>query len=293
MWGAAVFHMDIKKAWFAYLGIAALMIPAAGYLFSLPFRIRYKNLEFNDLPHNLHGLKILHISDLHGRSPSRMQYNIWDYFLNLDFDMAVLTGDIILDYPAQLKPHINGLRKTVEKAPVFYVEGNHETHCYNEISGMLNDIGVNILDNNSGIFTVGNKNKFKDYNVHIAGFKDFYSLKNNGFKDSLHLINKLKKSCDFHIILSHQPQIFDMISFENIKGLVLAGHTHGGQVRLPMFPALYAPGQGILPKYGDGCYKNKAESKLKMYISRGVGATIFPLRTFNPPEVTIIELLKV
>jgi predicted MPP superfamily phosphohydrolase len=280
----------------ALLGLGAATaaaVSAVGYTLSLPFRIRHDKASFKDLPPHLNGLKILHITDLHGRRRDKMQMDIWPVLLGLDFDMAVLTGDVILNKVSQLYPHLEGLRAMVKKAPVFYVEGNHEDRCCNEMAKLLESIGIIVLYNRRGSFAVGAARRGARPVVSVAGFRDHYYLKKHRFEGVAALMNDIAEAGKFHIILSHQPQIFDLLCKASEKasfsGLVLAGHTHGGQLRLPFFPTLYAPGQGILPKYGDGWYEN---GKLKLFISRGVGATHFHIRLFNPPEAAVIELSK-
>ena len=71
--------------------------------------------------------------------------------------------------------------------------------------------------------------------------------------------------------------------------LVVSGHTHGGQVRLPFIGSLAVPSQGFFPKYDAGEYSN---GNTKMIISRGIGNSMVPLRINNPPEVVLIELKK-
>lgn len=296
--------MHIKAATAFSLAAVAGAVSVIGYSMSLPFRILYEKAVFSGLPVHLHGLKILQITDLHGRHSQRMQRDIWPFILGLDFDMAVICGDVILNNAAQLHPHLKGLRALAEKAPVFYVDGNHERNCYNEIAGLFKSIGIIPLYNRRGNFVVGAAGRGNTPVVSVAGFRDYEYLARNRFKGVSALLADIAARGGFHIILTHQPQIFDMLckrlradmsqsmaKRSQIQALVLAGHTHGGQVRLPFLPTLFAPGQGILPKYGDGWYNNEDE-RLKLFISRGVGATRFPIRMFNPPEVTVIELAR-
>ena len=74
-----------------------------------------------------------------------------------------------------------------------------------------------------------------------------------------------------------------------IFDLTLSGHAHGGQIRLPVLDGLFAPGQGILPEYDAGLFVH--ENGEMMYVSRGLGNSVFPLRVFNRPEMTVIEIL--
>ena len=278
--------MIFKKM--ALMGLGFMVaVPLAGYGFSQAFRVRFERVGFGGLPDCLVGLRVLLISDLHGRDPEKMQGDIWPILMGLEFDLVVVAGDVILDEAAQLRPHLEGLRGLARKAPLFYVEGNHESFCYGEISRMIEGLGGIALHNRQGLFSVGAVKQGRSPVVSVVGFRDYYWQRRDRFRTARRLIDGLDRG--FHIILSHQPQIFDLLRQENLSGLVLAGHTHGGQLRLPFMPTLYAPGQGPFPRYGDGIYSN---NHLKMYVSRGVGATHFSLRLFNPPEVSLIELSR-
>ena len=71
--------------------------------------------------------------------------------------------------------------------------------------------------------------------------------------------------------------------------MILSGHAHGGQMRLPLVGGLYAPGQGIFPQYDAGLYE---QDTLLMIVSRGIGNSVFPLRVFNTPEIVAVTLQK-
>ena len=90
----------------------------------------------------------------------------------------------------------------------------------------------------------------------------------------------------FTILLSHRPELFDTYVDQDID-LVLSGHAHGGQFRLPFIGGLVAPNQGLFPEYDAGIY---TEDNTNMLISRGVGNSILPFRINNRPEVILIEL---
>ena len=281
--------MDTLKK--ALLCLTAAAIPITGYGLSLPLRIKHERVSFTDLPAHLSSLKILHISDFHARYTTKTHINIWQAISNLNFDIAVITGDIILGDYLQLKPHINGLRDLAENVPVYFVDGNHDYMCYRKIVKLFNKIGITTLANNISDCKLGTD--YGNKSLSVAGFRDFYYLQSKGFKGVAPLMDKMAAVGGFHLILSHQPQIFYSLRSGDMpfSALVLAGHTHGGQVRLPFLPTLLAPGQGVLPEYGDGWYKRN-DGKIKMYISRGIGATHFPLRFFNPPEIAVIELIQ-
>ena len=90
----------------------------------------------------------------------------------------------------------------------------------------------------------------------------------------------------FTILLSHRPELLDTYAAHDMD-LVLTGHAHGGQFRLPLIGGLIAPNQGLFPKYDDGLY---SEGNTNMIVSRGLGNSIIPFRFNNRPEVVLIEL---
>ena len=244
--------------------------------------IRHERVVFDWMPERLSGLKILHISDIHGNDPQKMNLDIWPVIETLEFDLAVITGDMVVGDMEQINPHLPSIRRLSRRTPVFYVEGNHEIMFFEEIVELLINAGVTVLTNERQTWRIG-----KFGSVPIIGLRDYcVLLLNHLIKDTKKLLN----DCDgkFHLILSHEPQIFRHMGRLKL-GLVLSGHTHGGQIRIPFLPTLYAPGQGILPRFGDGWY---SEGYNKMYISRGIGVTVFPVRLFNRPEIAVIECVK-
>ncbi len=99
-------------------------------------------------------------------------------------------------------------------------------------------------------------------------------------------LSKMEKP--FQILLSHRPERFSIYKRYNID-LTLAGHVHGGQIRLPYFGGVYSPEQGLFPKYQSGLYQ---EEEGALLVSRGLGKSIFPLRVFNYPELISVTLKK-
>ena len=99
-------------------------------------------------------------------------------------------------------------------------------------------------------------------------------------------LSQVNISDGFTILLSHRPEYFNVYQNKNID-LVLSGHAHGGQFRLPLGGGVIAPGQGLFPKYDAGAY---TENGTTMIVSRGIGNSIIPVRINNPPEIVIIEL---
>ena len=101
-------------------------------------------------------------------------------------------------------------------------------------------------------------------------------------------LSELKSENSYTILLSHRPELFK-IYVENDIDLVLSGHAHGGQFRLPFVDGLYAPNQGLFPEYDSGLY---TEENTNMIVSRGIGNSLFPFRFNNRPEVILVKLKK-
>lgn len=96
----------------------------------------------------------------------------------------------------------------------------------------------------------------------------------------------MNKEDGYTILLSHRPELFEIYADHGVN-LVLSGHAHGGQFRLPFAGGLVAPNQGLFPEYDAGQYM---DHNTCMIVSRGVGNSIIPIRYNNRPEVVLIEL---
>ena len=242
-------------------------------------------VHFSDLPAHLEGLRILQISDLHASSQEEVHFDIWSRIENLDFDIAVITGDIILGLVwnhsgpiLELEPHREHLAALAARVPTYFVEGNHESHHYAQMSQFMEEVGIHFLRNETAFLEINGGV------IEIIGTADNSTLQRDGFDDFYALFDT--PSNNFQLVLTHQPQLFDHFKDSGIN-LTLAGHTHGGQLRLPFLPTIYAPNQGFWPRYGAGFYYY---NDAVLYVSRGVTTTYFPIRFWNRPEIAIFEL---
>ena len=234
---------------------------------------------FDNLPAHLEGFKILHISDLHSNSRYRMNLNIWRHIDNLDFDIAVITGDIILGHPLELESHREQLAALAARVPTFFVEGNHESQHFVQISRFMDDVGIVFLHNE--IYRLNVEEGVLD----IIGTADYSTLTRQNLFDNLDGLFA-GEHYNFRLVLTHQPQLFNRLKDMGLD-MMLAGHTHGGQLRMPFLPTIYAPGQGFWPEFGNGFYYH---DDAVLYISRGLGTTYFPFRFWNRPEIAVLEL---
>jgi uncharacterized protein len=215
-------------------------------------------------------VKILHLSDVHTHGIGPREKFILNLIAEEKPDLIVLTGDVIGDttVEARVYPRVQEFLQYV-KAPlgVYVVRGNWELwHPVGNEKGFYKSVGAELLVNES--------RKVRE-DFWVAGFDDAYAGRPN-FERTVADI----PPGAFTIGLFHSPVYFDEVG-GNIP-LAFAGHTHGGQVRVPFFGALVLPpGCG---KYLEGWYEKNGS---RMYVSRGVGTSIIKVRFWCRPEVAI------
>jgi len=250
-------------------------------------RINYKN---TNIPKEFNGFKILQVSDLHNKDFDGM---LSKKIKSVNPDIIVITGDIIDRHRTNVDIAIKFVEEIKDICPIYYVSGNHESTApeFDELRDRLKRNGVKILDNS--LERIGRNNEY----ISILGVSDFTTMQlsesyDTYKKDNYYngIIDKLKKDSgkDFSILLSHRPEVINVYAEKEID-LAFSGHAHGGQIRLPFIGGLYAPGQGILPKYTSGIHKVKNTS---LVVSRGLGNSGFPFRIFNRPEIVLVNLIK-
>lgn len=255
-----------------------LIIICVTFLSSFWLKVIRKEFDFPSLPEEFDGYRILHLSDMHFRSVRASRTYIWGEIDKLSFDAVAITGDIVLSKPEQIDAHAVHISGLAKRCRVFYVGGNHEARFCGELFSRLRKYGVTVLDNETAT------QEINGVGLCVIGFEDYYRLEKRGPEKAAAMVPET----GFKLVLEHQPQFFDKIK-DRGELLMLCGHTHGGQLRLPFLPVFYAPGQRLFPKYSFGEYRHK---KAIMLISKGMGATYFPFRFYNRPEMTVITLRK-
>ncbi len=247
--------------------------------------VTHYTVASNRLPASFNHYKIAVISDLHNAEFGKNNSRLIKLIEEQKPSIIAITGDLA-DYR---KTDINTAGKLVnnlsEIAPCYYVTGNHEAWLgeqYQKLEKVLLDEGVVILHNKS-VQLVNDKDS-----IHLVGIDDpNFSDKDFSIEQSLSEANNMNSTNDYRILLSHRPEAFAAYVSENID-LILSGHAHGGQFRLPFIGGVAAPNQGLFPKYDAGIY---SENNTTMVVSRGIGNSIIPIRFNNRPEIISIELV--
>ncbi len=234
----------------------------------------------NDKLVNLeNSIKIVQLSDLHNKEFGKDNSKLIEQVKTLEPDIIVVTGDYVDSSSTDTQVALELSEKLVEIADVYYVTGNHEKSLDEndlwEFLEELREIGVNVMNNS-----------FCEYNEDIV----IIGLDNDSLSSddkSLEAIMENIDSKKYTILLAHEPQELERYASSGVD-LVLSGHAHGGQFRIPFTNiGLVAPDQGLFPEYTAGEY---IAEETKMIVSRGLGNSIIPIRVFNRPEVVEIVL---
>lgn len=238
------------------------------------------------LPDAFDGYRIAQVSDLHNAEFGDGNQRLLDMLREAEPDMIAITGDLIDSRKTNIAVALAFAEEAVRIAPCYYVSGNHEARVpeYRELKAGLEAAGVTVLDDARVEIEISGKS------ITVIGVNDPSFHADYLTSDAAVMDRKLSElpseDADFTILLSHRPELFDTYVAHNMD-LVLTGHAHGGQFRLPLIGGLLAPNQGLFPKYDDGLY---SEGNTNMIVSRGLGNSIIPFRFNNRPEVVLIEL---
>lgn len=234
--------------------------------------------ESEKLGADLDGYRIVQISDLHNAEFGKENKKLLETIRSCSPDIIVITGDLVDSNHTNVERAVAFVNEAVKIAPVYYVTGNHEYWLDpSENEQMMQGIlaaGACDLDDEAVCIEKG------DSSFMLAGLDDQH-LSDETLKNLLQ-----EQKNELSIVLAHEPQYLQ--NYANAGAdLVLTGHAHGGQIRLPFVGGIVAPDQGFLPEYTSGKYNS---TDTEMIVSRGLGNSIIPVRLFNYPEVVCVEL---
>lgn len=240
------------------------------------------------LPENFSGYRIAQVSDLHNAEIGADNEKLLDMLLKAKPDIIVITGDLIDSSNTDVEIALLFVEEALKIAPCYYVTGNHESIVpeYDMLKSNLLELGVSVLSDER-IELEKNGQIISLLGVDDPSFQTDYLLDDAGAVMSTKLQTLKGKNDAYTILLSHRPELIDTYVESGID-LVITGHAHGGQFRLPFIGGLVAPNQGLFPEYHSGLYTS---GNTNMIVSRGIGNSIIPFRFNNRPEVVLIELV--
>lgn len=204
-------------------------------------------------------------------------------------DAVLLVGDLFDDDTANRPTErtLSLMRQLSALYPCYYVSGNHEawTGEMDALYQQTEEAGVTVLRMSSGVLTV------RGQRIALCGIPDPYEMVFSGAPDTEEQLRQALEdvdSADFTVLLAHRPELlakYAQFPFD----LVVSGHAHGGQVRIPgVLNGLYAPNQGWFPKLAGGAYTQDGTT---LIVSRGLAVRTRLPRIFNRPEVVLVRCL--
>lgn len=202
-------------------------------------------------------------------------------------DAVLLVGDLFDDDTQNRPPErtLSLMRQLSAQYPCYYVSGNHEawTGEMDALYQQTEEAGVTVLRMSSGVLTV------RGQRIALCGVPDPYEMVFVGAPDTEEQLRQAMEnvdSADFTVLLAHRPELLAKYAQFPLD-LVVSGHAHGGQVRIPgVLNGLYAPNQGWFPKLAGGAYTQDGTT---LIVSRGLAVRTRLPRIFNRPEVVLVR----
>lgn len=202
-------------------------------------------------------------------------------------DAVLLVGDMFDDDIANRPTErtLSLMRQLSAQYPCYYVSGNHEawTGEMDALYQQTEEAGVTVLRMSSGVLTV------RGQRIALCGIPDPYEMVFSGAPDTEEQLRQALEdvdSADFTVLLAHRPELLAKYAQFPVD-LVVSGHAHGGQVRIPgVLNGLYAPNQGWFPKLAGGAY---TQGGTTLIVSRGLAVRTRLPRIFNRPEVVLVR----
>ena len=220
------------------------------------------------------------LSDLHLREYGEKNCELLTAVKEQYPDIIVVAGDMVDKKTDDISVAVDLFKELCKITDVYFCLGNHERAVDNRTGMVFSELqktGAIYLDNDD--ITVNVKNQ----DVIIGGlssYPDYYT-------PHYEFISEYEKSDLFKLLLCHYPEYYPGTLEKGDFDLILSGHAHGGQVRLPLIGGLFAPEQGLFPEYTKGIYKSETAT---MILTAGLGdSNVFP-RINNPPELVIIDI---
>lgn len=272
-----------------YIGIIGILILCVVWIAweNEALELNTYTITSERLPESFDGYRIAHVSDLHNTEIGDKNKTLLKMLEDTKPDMIAITGDLIDSRRTDITIALQFAEEAMKIAPCYYITGNHESRIseYEDLKNGLIELGVIILEDEKLYLEQMNET------IALCGIDD-PSFNTDDFKGTStermkHKLQKLmEEETSYTILLSHRPEFFELYA-EYELDLVLSGHAHGGQFRLPFVGGMFAPNQGWFPKYDAGVYTNGLTN---MIVSRGIGNSLFPFRVNNRPEVILVEL---
>lgn len=268
-----------KRKWFNLTIILAILFVIAVLAFDTGLKVVHYEVNSKKITNPI---RIAFIADLHSCYYGEEQSDLLNVVYEQNPDIVLLGGDIF----DEVLPHQNAmtvLEALSKEYPCYYVSGNHEywTKEIKNIKQTVQNCGIKILEGTSEVLAINKQS------INICGIDD----PEVGESIMIDQLADASDQCDnnlFTVLLAHRPEYIDTY-LEYDFDLILSGHAHGGQWRIPLLiNGLFAPNQGWFPQYAGGRYEFGDNTFI---VSRGLSRESVRIpRIFNPPELVVIDI---
>lgn len=249
------------------------------YVERLAVAVRKYRVQIRDLPHSFEGFTILHMSDLHEKEYGERNADLIGLIGRQKFDAVAITGDLVRGGHPSLAPALDviGGIGNIANRPIFSVSGNHDWRLERgaEFNETLRKAGVVVLRNSSAWLERGGDRLW------VLGVDDPVTR-----RDRLDLALQGVDTRTPRLLLSHSPHPFREAAGRGID-LMLSGHTHGGQFRVPLLGATFIPEMGFFPRYDYGLFRQGGST---LIVSGGLGESGVSIRFNIRPEFALVTL---
>jgi predicted MPP superfamily phosphohydrolase len=279
---------------YATMGISAYAFGGAAYgmIRHDSYQVDYKDIKIDNLPEELKGTTITLISDVHAGQYMNEKdiHEYTDVINNLGSDIICIPGDFINFEVRDVHMLTNAFRELKAKHGIYGSLGNHDffQNVDYVAKAIVNESPIQLLRNEHRKISINGKDLYmigvddtRGAGAHMEAVIKYYEDAENKL-----LASEGDAAGKPKILLCHKPYGFDALAKKDID-LVLAGHTHGGQVVPLKFGTFNMSFAATVSKYIEGLYRI---GKSNMYVSRGIGCVGLPIRINCPPEVTKITL---
>lgn len=256
--------------------------------------VTHYTVTSDKIPDSFRNFKILQLSDLHSRDFGNNNGKLVEKTNTENPDIVVMTGDMVNSTDTDFEEFLNFAWQISKNYDTYYVAGNHEQILIDgdrkTLTDKLNEMGIKVLDNEKAVIKKG-ADSINLYGLwfNLRYYKD---SKNEYTKDVFfgeEQIQSILGNVDadsYNILLTHNPLYADTYSRWGAD-LTLAGHIHGGMIRIPFVGGLLSPEREFFPEYDAGEYWVNGKV---LIVNRGLGNGNFGIRLFNRPEISVITL---
>jgi len=260
------------------VGLRAVGLYKVGRRNSLSPKVRHITLWYPNLPKAFDGFRLLHLSDFHIDGVDGLAETLASMLPAIHPDVCVFTGDYRFEDRGPCSGVYPRMRKVVDaisaKHGIWGILGNHDVA---EIATGLEELGVRMLVNEGAEIRRGSDSLF------IAGVDDPFDYRCHDLDAALYGAPERA----FKVLLAHAPEIYENAAALGVH-LYLSGHTHAGQIRLPILGAV---------KHNSHCPREFAYGLwehlgMQGYTTSGVGCSSVPVRFNCPPEIVVFELMR-